>query len=51
VRDLECPFCNADVPMDGDEKPGESVSCSFCRAPLRVVRKVDEDDLELEDDL
>jgi hypothetical protein len=48
-RELACPVCNADVPMDGDEEPGAEVFCAYCRAPLKVA-KGGEDEAELEED-
>ncbi len=49
-RELECPICNADVPLSGDEKTGEEVFCAFCRAPLRITAGKEDDELLLEDD-
>jgi len=50
-RELACPICNADVPMDGDEEPGSEVFCAYCRAPLKLGRGgADDDDAELEED-
>ena len=50
--ELACPICNADVPMDGDEKLGDEVFCTYCGAPLTVRgSSEDPDELELEDDL
>lgn len=49
AKDLECPICNADVPLDGSEKRGDEVFCAYCRAPL-VVQGASDDELELEDD-
>ncbi len=48
--ELSCPICNADVPLSGDEKTGEEVYCSFCRAPLTVKQGKEDDELLLEDD-
>jgi hypothetical protein len=49
--DLSCPICNADVPLTGDEKPGDEVFCSYCRAPLPVKgSREDPSDMELEED-
>jgi len=48
--DLTCPICQADVPIAGDEKPGDEVACMYCGAPCRLVGKKDEDELELEED-
>jgi hypothetical protein len=49
-KDLECPICCADVPLGGDEKPGEELFCAYCRAPL-TLKGDSEDEYELEDDL
>ncbi len=47
-QDLACPICNADVPLSGEEAPGEEVFCAYCRAPLTIKGK--DDDMELEED-
>lgn len=50
-RDLSCPICNADVPMNGDEKRGDEVFCTYCRAPLTLKGSGEEpSDMELEED-
>ena len=41
AKEIECPMCEADIPLDGDEKPGELVLCSFCKSIFKVVRKKD----------
>jgi len=51
AQELSCPICNADVPVDGDERPGEQVFCAYCRAPLILVPGKGDDEYELEDDL
>jgi hypothetical protein len=38
---LECPICEADIPLDGDEKPGDLVLCSYCRATFKILRGKD----------
>jgi len=48
--ELCCPICQADVPLAGDEKPGDEIACTYCGAPCRIVGKSDEDELELEED-
>ncbi len=51
AQELECPICHADVPLNGDEKPGEEVFCTYCSAPLSLKKSdEDADELELEDD-
>jgi len=33
--ELNCPICDADFALGGDEKPGDAVYCSFCGSPCR----------------
>jgi len=49
--ELVCPICQADVPLGGDEKPGDEVACDYCRAPC-IIRGNPEEDEEwmLEED-
>ena len=46
-NELSCPICNADVPLAGDEKPGEEVFCTYCGAPFRLAGDPSSDDCEL----
>jgi hypothetical protein len=49
--ELACPVCNADVPMDGDEKLGDEVFCAYCGAPLALKdSREDPSEMELEED-
>ena len=49
--DLTCPICQADVPLAGDEKPGDEIACMYCGAPCRLVGKSDDEgELDLEED-
>jgi len=41
AADLECPICDADIPVDGDERTGDLVLCSFCKVTFKLVRKKD----------
>jgi hypothetical protein len=36
--------------MDGDERQGDTVYCAYCKAPLRVGKTDENDDMELEED-
>ena len=49
-RDLSCPICQADLPLEGDEKPGDEVICSFCGAPSRIQGKRDSEEWEAEEE-
>ena len=41
VNDIECPICSADIPLDGDEKSGDLVMCSYCKVTFKLVKKKD----------
>ena len=51
TRELDCPVCNAHVPLAGDERPGDEVHCTYCGAPC-IPRRAGQDaqGLELEQD-
>ena len=36
--ELECPICEADIPLEGNEKPGDLVLCSYCKVTFKLVR-------------
>ncbi len=38
-REVICPFCEAEIPLDGDEKEGEDVYCSYCHMKLRLEKR------------
>jgi hypothetical protein len=37
--ELECPICDADIPLEGDEKSGDLMLCSYCKVTLKLLRK------------
>jgi hypothetical protein len=52
TRELCCPICQADVPLSGDEKPGDETYCTYCGAPCRIQGKPDDpSEWELEEDI
>jgi DNA-directed RNA polymerase subunit RPC12/RpoP len=38
-KDLSCPICNADLPLNGDERQGDEIFCTYCGAPCRLAVK------------
>lgn len=36
--------------MDGDERPGDAVYCAYCKAPLKLAKSGEDEDVELEED-
>ena len=49
---LACPVCQADLPLAGDERPGDEVTCACCGAPCRITGRPDGDpkDWDAEED-
>jgi hypothetical protein len=43
LLDLECPICQADLPLAGDERPGDEVICAYCGAPSRIEGDPEQD--------
>ena len=39
--DLQCPICEADILLDGDEKPGNLILCSYCDVTFKLLKKKD----------
>lgn len=48
--ELECPICSADIPLEGNERTGDLVLCSYCKVTFKVVKKIDRWLLEEEDE-
>ena len=46
---LECPLCDVEVPMSGDEEVGDQVFCQYCQSPL-TLKKTKSEELYLEED-
>lgn len=46
--ELTCPICEADIPLDGDEKSGDLVLCSYCTMTFKMLKK--KEDWILEED-
>ncbi len=38
---LECPICDAEIPLENDERSGDLVQCSYCKETLKVLKKKD----------
>ena len=34
--ETSCPYCEADIPLDGDEKSGDEIYCSYCEMRLKL---------------
>ena len=50
MKEYSCPVCDADVNLDGDERPGETLFCSYCNSTLKIYRVKGSDDFKLVDD-
>ena len=38
AKELECPICEASIPLEGDEKPGDLLMCSYCKMTFKLLR-------------
>jgi DNA-directed RNA polymerase subunit RPC12/RpoP len=36
--ELLCPICEAEIPLDGDEKSGDLVVCSYCNMTFKMLK-------------
>ncbi len=41
ATDVQCPLCEADIPLDGDEKTGDLVLCSYCKCTFKMIKTKD----------
>jgi hypothetical protein len=41
ANELTCPICEADIPLDGDEKTGDLILCSYCKVTFKMVKTKD----------
>jgi hypothetical protein len=50
LKNYVCPVCDADLMMDGDEKPGDYLYCSYCNSTIKINAVKGSEDFELVDD-
>lgn len=50
MKTYSCPVCDADLILDGDERPGEAVYCSYCNSTIKIYRDKSTDEFRLVDD-
>jgi len=50
-REIACPVCDTDIPLYGDERPGDELHCAVCGVMSRLGKPSSEDeDAALEPD-
>jgi len=42
IKDLTCPICDADIPLDGNETSGDLVVCSYCSMTFKMLKKMED---------
>jgi len=50
MRIIECPTCDAEIPLDEQDREGDTIFCPYCGTPIKLVRKGKEEELEGEED-
>jgi hypothetical protein len=48
--EMECPVCDQDIPLHGDERVGAEVYCVICGVMSKLTKPAEDDDAELEAD-
>jgi DNA-directed RNA polymerase subunit RPC12/RpoP len=48
AREATCPVCNANIPINDDDRVGNFVYCSYCNTQLLVKKDKDEENEEVE---
>ena len=43
-REVTCPVCDANIPLEGKDRAGDFVYCSFCTAQLRLYKEFEEEE-------
>jgi uncharacterized Zn-finger protein len=38
TKEMECPICEAHIPLEGDERSGDMVLCSYCHITFKLLR-------------
>jgi protein-arginine kinase activator protein McsA len=42
AKELTCPICDAEIPLDGDETSGDLVLCSYCNMTFKMVKTMED---------
>ena len=50
MKDYKCPVCDADLTLEGNEKTGDAVYCSYCSSTIKVYAARGTEDFKLIDD-
>ena len=50
MKDYKFPVCDAELSLDGDERAGDAVYCSYCGSTIKVLGVRESDDLKFVDD-
>ena len=37
--EIECPLCDAEIPLEGGEESGDMVVCSYCKTTFKLLLK------------
>ena len=37
TKEMECPICEAYIPLEGDERPGDMILCSYCHVTFKLL--------------
>ncbi len=47
---MECPVCDGNIPLQGDERDGDDVYCGYCGVMSQFKRSGENEEILLEPD-
>lgn len=40
-KEMVCPICDADIPLEETERAGDLVLCSYCKVSFKIISTKD----------
>ncbi len=47
---LNCPVCDAEIPVAEDDRAGSDIYCAYCQSPLKLRQVKGKEEFYLEED-
>jgi len=47
---LNCPVCDAEIPVAEDDRAGSDIYCAYCQSPLKLRQAKGKEEFYLEED-
>ena len=50
ATEMECPVCDGNIPLDGDERDGDEIFCGYCGVTSKYKQPAQDEEATLEPD-